>query len=86
MAPLSLLPLNHIICGVQKLGQSLMIVLCLERLPDCLLGIDLSPPSLSYFSPSLESWSMVGDEKVRGQTEKKGHVPNVSARTHWDES
>ena len=24
---------------------------------------------------------MVGDEKVRGQTEKKGHVPNVSARS-----
>ena len=22
---------------------------------------------------------MVGDEKVRGQTEKKGHVPNVNA-------
>ena len=57
---------------VQKLGQSLMMVLCPER------ASHASP--LLLFAPQ-ENWSMVGDGKSRRVDREKGHVPNVNTHS-----
>ena len=73
---------SHFICTVflpiasaKKLGQSLMIVLRPERLPDCLLRIDLSPShssrSLWRVGRCLDGWG----RKSKKANWEKGACP-----------